>query len=160
MELLAQWNLCLSALASFAEAGRGDSSSNDVGGKNKALMTALLPCVMRAGRTFLDSLLRGAFTYLNSMFRLVAFPLLLFLHVDSPYKGIHLLSSRNHGSEVMTFLRNVQQLTRFLQRLCVHAKTKRAANLTAQIPQTRKSLEAFVCSVKVSPFVAVFSLLY
>ncbi len=57
---------------------------------------------------------------------------------------------RNHGSEVMTFLRNVQQLTRFLQRTCVHAKKHREARLTSLIPQTRKCLESFVYAVKAS----------
>ncbi|CAH8654863.1 unnamed protein product [Heterobilharzia americana] len=62
-----------------------------------------------------------------------------------------LLSSlfRHRGVEVTTFLKNTQQLTRFLQRICNHAKAYRDSQLTNQIPATRRCLETFVYKVKI-----------
>ncbi|VDL94390.1 unnamed protein product [Schistocephalus solidus] len=53
-----------------------------------------------------------------------------------------------HTTEVLNFIRNLQQLTRLLQRACVHAKKNQDARLIQQIPGTRKCLEFFVCAVK------------
>ncbi|KAH9280255.1 Fanconi anemia group D2 protein [Echinococcus granulosus] len=115
VDLLNQWSACLGVLVCITEATKSDTPSR--------AFFDLLPYLMRAGRMFVEHLLRGAMPFLNAMFR-------------------------SHGSEVLKFLRSVQQVTRFLQRICVHAKTRREARLTPLIPQTRKCLEAFVYSVK------------
>ncbi|KAM7542885.1 hypothetical protein Aperf_G00000001331 [Anoplocephala perfoliata] len=113
--LLSRWSASLKVLICIIEASKGDSPS-------RAFMD-LLPYLMRAGKVFLEHLLRGAMPFLNSLFR-------------------------THGSEVLAFIRNAQHITRFLQRICVHAKTRQEARLTPLIPQTRKCLETFVYSVK------------
>ncbi|KAL5105403.1 Fanconi anemia group D2 protein [Taenia crassiceps] len=115
VDLLNQWSACLEVLVCITEAVKVDTPSR--------AFFSLLPCLMRAGRMFVEHLLREAMPFLNAMFR-------------------------SHGSAVLKFLRGVQQVTRFLQRTCVHAKSRREARLTPLIPQTRKCLEAFVYSVK------------
>ncbi|VDK21170.1 unnamed protein product [Taenia asiatica] len=115
VNLLNQWGACLEVLVCLTEAVKGDTPSR--------AFFELLPCLMRAGRMFVEQLLREAMPFLNAMFR-------------------------SQGSAVLKFLRSVQQVTRFLQRTCVHAKSRREARLTPLIPQTRKCLEAFVYSVK------------
>nr|CDS30323.1 Fanconi anemia group D2 protein [Hymenolepis microstoma] len=114
-DLLVHWSASVEVLICIIEAAKGDSPS-------RAFLD-LLPCLMRAGRVFLENLLRGAMSFLNALFR-------------------------THGSSVLKFLRNVQHVTRFLHRTCVHAKARQEARLTPLIPQTRKCLEAFVYSVK------------
>ncbi|KAL5961778.1 Fanconi anemia group D2 protein [Taenia solium] len=115
VNLLNQWSACLEVLVCITEAVKGDTPSR--------AFFDLLPCLMRAGRMFVEQLLREAMPFLNAMFR-------------------------SQGSAVLKFLRSVQQVTRFLQRTCVHAKSRREARLTPLIPQTRKCLETFVYSVK------------
>nr|VZI12858.1 unnamed protein product [Spirometra erinaceieuropaei] len=56
--------------------------------------------------------------------------------------------NQQHTTEVLNFIRNLQQLTRLLQRACVHAKKNQDTRLIQQIPGTRKCLESFVCAVK------------
>ncbi|KAA3674021.1 uncharacterized protein DEA37_0000867 [Paragonimus westermani] len=56
---------------------------------------------------------------------------------------------RHHVVEVTTFLRNTQSLTRFMQRVCTHAKAYRDSQLTNQIPSTRRCLETFLYRVKI-----------
>uniref|UniRef100_A0A183AHZ0 FANCI_S4 domain-containing protein n=1 Tax=Echinostoma caproni TaxID=27848 RepID=A0A183AHZ0_9TREM len=86
-------------------------------------LIGLLPNLMRVGRLFLEGLLKGAMPLFTTLFR---------------YRGI----------EVTTLLRNTQSLTRFLQRVCTHAKAYRNARLANQIPSTRRCLETFVYRVK------------
>uniref|UniRef100_A0A5K3FB38 Transmembrane protein n=1 Tax=Mesocestoides corti TaxID=53468 RepID=A0A5K3FB38_MESCO len=120
IDLLTQWNSCVGTLVSITDVTK-DACGGDIP-PSRAFFD-LLPGLMRTGRVFLENLLRCAMPFFNALFR-------------------------THASEVLAFLRNVQQLTRFLQRTCVHAKTRREARLTPLIPQTRKCLEAFVYSVK------------
>uniref|UniRef100_A0A158QGU2 FANCI_S4 domain-containing protein n=1 Tax=Rodentolepis nana TaxID=102285 RepID=A0A158QGU2_RODNA len=116
-DLLVHWSSSVEVLICIIEAAKGDSPS-------RAFLD-LLPCLMRAGRVFLENLLRGAMSFLNALFR-------------------------THGSAVLKFLRNVQHVTRFLHRTCVHAKARQEGRLTPLIPQTRKCLEAFVYNLLLS----------
>ncbi|KAL3314165.1 Fanconi anemia group D2 protein, partial [Cichlidogyrus casuarinus] len=55
----------------------------------------------------------------------------------------------SHGLQVANCFRATQTLTRFLQRVCIHAKTHRALpHLVSQIPKIRQCLETFLYKVK------------
>ncbi|CAH8661802.1 unnamed protein product [Schistosoma rodhaini] len=130
--IVAQWNQCVEVLCCITDFFRKSeriTESNSKFSRNfppdkSNSIIHLLPTVMRTGRLFLQLLLKGAMPLLNNLFR-------------------------HRGVEVTTFLKNTQQLTRFLQRICNHAKTYRDSQLTNQIPATRRCLETFVYKVKV-----------
>ncbi|CAH8663728.1 unnamed protein product [Schistosoma haematobium] len=130
--IVAQWNQCVEVLCCITDFFRKSEritesnsrpSRNFPSNKSNSIIH-LLPTVMRTGRLFLQLLLKGAMPLLNNLFR-------------------------HRGVEVTTFLKNTQQLTRFLQRICNHAKAYRDSQLTNQIPATRRCLETFVYKVKI-----------
>ncbi|KAF8564583.1 hypothetical protein P879_09346 [Paragonimus westermani] len=130
--LLTNWNECVTTLGLLVESVRSSGTERNkrrsVGepccDQSGRVMLTLLPCLMRTGRLFLQGLLRTAMPLLSSLFR-------------------------HHVVEVATFLRNTQSLTRFMQRVCTHAKAYRDTQLTNQIPSTRRCLETFLYRVKI-----------
>ncbi|KAG5445608.1 hypothetical protein CSKR_203262 [Clonorchis sinensis] len=131
--LLACWNECIVVFGLLIDLV---VSPNGIGGRRRAygeqttpcgsdrLLSSLVPSLLRTGRLFLQGLLKGCMPMLSGLFR-------------------------HRGVEVVTFLKNTQSLTRFLQRVCTHAKTNRDAQLANQIPATRRCLEIFVYRVKI-----------
>ncbi|CAL8073278.1 unnamed protein product [Calicophoron daubneyi] len=119
--LLAAWNECVVVLCLLVDVMRTSGSG---GQADCHLTVSLRPPLMRIGRMFLQLLMKSAMPLLNSLFR-------------------------HRAVEVTTFLRNTQSLTRYLQRVCTHAKAYRDSQLTNQIPATRRCLETFVYRVKV-----------
>ncbi|KAF6770630.1 hypothetical protein AHF37_11199 [Paragonimus kellicotti] len=131
--LLTNWNECVMTLGLLVELirspGLEEHDKRRTGGEpccnqSGRLMLTLLPSIMRTGRLFLQGLLRTAMPLLSNLFR-------------------------HHVVEVTTFLRNTQSLTRFMQRVCTHAKAYRDSQLTNQIPSTRRCLETFLYRVKI-----------
>ncbi|CAH8571511.1 unnamed protein product [Schistosoma turkestanicum] len=130
--IVAQWNQCVEVLCCITDFFRKPAHLTESFSKlSKAISSNknnpiihLLPSMMRTGRLFLQLLLKGAMPLLCSLFK-------------------------RRGVEVTTFLKNTQQLTRFLQRICNHAKAYRNSQLTNQIPATRRCLEMFVYKVKI-----------
>ncbi|KAF5404345.1 Fanconi anemia group D2 protein [Paragonimus heterotremus] len=131
--LLTNWSECVMTLGLLVELirspGLEERNKRRAGGEpccdqSGRLMLTLLPSIMRTGRLFLQGLLRTAMPLLSNLFR-------------------------HHVAEVTTFLRNTQSLTRFMQRVCTHAKAYRDSQLTNQIPSTRRCLETFLYRVKI-----------
>ncbi|KER28844.1 hypothetical protein T265_04386 [Opisthorchis viverrini] len=131
--LLACWNECIVVFGLLIDLVVSPSGT---GGRHRTygeqttpcgsdrLLSSLVSTLLRTGRLFLQGLLKGCMPILSSLFR-------------------------HRGVEVVTFLKNTQSLTRFLQRVCTHAKTNRDAKLANQIPATRRCLEIFVYRVKI-----------
>ncbi|KAK4476103.1 hypothetical protein MN116_001325 [Schistosoma mekongi] len=130
--IVAQWNQCVEVMCCIINFFRkpeqlvepNSKSCNTLLYNKHNMLIHILPSTMRSGRLFLHTLLKGAMPLLNNLFR-------------------------SRGIEVTTFLKNIQQLTRFLQRICNHAKAYRSPQLTNQIPATRRCLETFVYKVKI-----------